>query len=47
MRAAAAAGDTAALARLFAEAVAAEGRHGASRAWLEAISGFDANAVTG
>jgi hypothetical protein len=39
--------DGAALARLFEDAVAAEGRTGASRSWLEAVSAFDAEAVTG
>ena len=41
------AGDGAALAALFDAALAAEGREGASRSWLAAISGFDADAVTG
>jgi len=39
--------DGAELARLFEGAVAAEGRTSASRSWLEAISAFDAEAVTG
>ncbi len=39
--------DGAELTRLFEGAVAAEGRTGASRSWLEAISAFDAEAVTG
>ena len=47
VRAAVLRGDGAALARLFDAAVAAEGRAGASRAWLDAISAFDADAVTG
>lgn len=47
VRAAVVSGDAAALARLFDVAVAAEGRSGASRSWLEAISAFDADAVTG
>jgi len=47
VRAAVLSGDGAALARLFETAVAVEGRHGASRSWLEAISAFDADAVTG
>jgi hypothetical protein len=40
-------GDGQALASLFDAAVAAEGRAGATRSWLEAISAFDADAVTG
>jgi hypothetical protein len=47
VRAAVLSGDGPALARLFAAAVAIEGRPGASRSWLEAISAFDADAVTG
>ena len=47
VRAAVLASDGAALARLFEQAVAAEGRAGASRSWLSAISAFDADAVTG
>ena len=47
VRAAVLSGDGAALARLFDAAVAAEGRSGASRSWLDAISAFDADAVTG
>jgi hypothetical protein len=47
VRAAVLTGDGAALAALFDAAVAAEGRTGASRSWLEAISAFDAEAVTG
>jgi len=47
VRAAVVAGDAPALSRLFEEALAAEGRPGASRSWLEAISAFDADAVTG
>jgi hypothetical protein len=47
VRTAVLAGDGDALARLFEAAVAAEGRPGASRSWLEAISAFDADAVTG
>jgi len=39
--------DGAELSRLFEDAVTAEGRAGASRSWLEAISAFDAEAVTG
>ena len=39
--------DGAELARLFEVAVAAEGRTGASRSCLQAISAFDADAVTG
>lgn len=35
------------LAQLFAEALAAEGRALATRSWLDAISGYDADAVTG
>lgn len=41
------AGDADALRALFERALAAEGRAEASRSWLEAISGFDANAITG
>lgn len=40
-------GDGTSLARLFEIAVAAEGRMRASRSWLDAISAFDADAVTG
>ena len=40
-------GDGAALAALFEIALAEEGRETASRSWLAAISGFDADAVTG
>ncbi len=47
VRAAVLGGDGAALARLFDAAVALEGRAGASRSWLDAISAFDADAVTG
>jgi hypothetical protein len=47
VRAAVLTGDGAALARLFEAAVAAEGRSAASRSWLDAISAFDADAVTG
>jgi hypothetical protein len=47
VRAAVLSGDGPALGRLFDAAVAAEGRHGASRSWLDAISAFDADAVTG
>ena len=47
VRAAVLSGDGPALARLFDAAVAAEGRPGASRSWLDAISAFDADAVTG
>ena len=47
VRAAVISGDGAALAGLFDAAVAAEGRSAASRAWLEAISAFDADALTG
>ena len=47
VRAAVLSGDGPALARLFDVAVAAEGRARASRSWLDAISAFDANAVTG
>jgi hypothetical protein len=47
VRAAVIRGDGQALASLFDAAVAAEGRDGASRSWLEAISAFDAEAVTG
>ncbi len=47
VRAALLADDGAALAELFALAVAAEGRHEASASWLSAISAFDADAVTG
>jgi hypothetical protein len=47
VRAALIRGDGQALARLFDAAVAAEGRAGATRSWLEAISAFDADAVTG
>jgi hypothetical protein len=46
-RAALLAGDGAQLVALFERALAAEGRDGATRAWLEALSGFDADAVTG
>ena len=41
------AADGAALARLFDQAVGAEGRAGASRSWLASISAFDADAITG
>lgn len=41
------AADGAALTRLFDQAVRAEGRAAASRAWLSAISAFDADAITG
>jgi len=41
------AGDGPVLAALFDAALAAEGRAGASRSWLAAISAFDADAVTG
>lgn len=41
------AGDEAELARLFAHAEAVEGHDRAVRSWVEAIGGFDANAVTG
>jgi len=47
VRAAVLSGDGAALARLFDAAVEAEGRQRASRSWLDAISAFDADAVTG
>jgi hypothetical protein len=47
VRAAVLSGDGPALARLFEAAVTAEGRSGASRSWLDAISAFDADAVTG
>ncbi len=47
VRAAVLSGDGPALARLFDAAVAVEGRSGASRSWLDAISAFDADAVTG
>jgi hypothetical protein len=47
VRAAVLSGDGDALARLFEAAVAVEGRAGASRSWLDAISAFDADAVTG
>jgi hypothetical protein len=47
VRAALLAGDGAALHRLFDLAVEVEGRPGASRSWLAAISAFDADAVTG
>jgi hypothetical protein len=47
VRAAVLGGDGPALARLFDAAVALEGRAGASRSWLDAISAFDADAVTG
>ena len=47
VRSALLAGDGAALHRLFDLAVAVEGRPGASRSWLAAISAFDADAVTG
>jgi hypothetical protein len=47
VRTALVAGDGAALTTLFEAAVAAEGREAASRSWLEAISAFDAGAVTG
>ena len=39
--------DHAALAALFDEALALEGREQASHSWLEAISGYDADAITG
>jgi hypothetical protein len=39
--------DGAALHALFDEALATEGRAAASRSWLDAISAFDADAVTG
>jgi hypothetical protein len=41
------AGDGATLTALFEAAVGAEGRAEASQSWLEAISAFDAEAVTG
>lgn len=41
------AGDEAELARLFAHAEAVEGHQRAVRSWVEAIGGFDANAITG
>lgn len=41
------AGDGEELRLLFDLALAAEGREGASRSWLAAISAFDADAVTG
>jgi hypothetical protein len=47
VRAAVLDGDGRALARLFEAAVALEGRAAASRSWLDAISAFDADAVTG
>jgi len=47
VRAAALRADGAELTRLFEVAVAGEGRAGASRSWLDAISAFDADAVTG
>ncbi len=47
VRAAVLGGDGPALARLFDAAVAAEGRSGASRSWLDAISPFAPAAVTG
>jgi hypothetical protein len=47
VRAAVLGGDGPALARLFDAAVALEGRAGASRSWLDSISAFDADAVTG
>jgi hypothetical protein len=47
VRTAVLAGDGPALARLFEAAVAVEGRAAASRSWLDAISAFDADAVTG
>ena len=47
VRAAALRADGAELAQLFEASVAAEGRAGASRSWLDAISAFDADAVTG
>ena len=47
VRAAVLTADGPALAELFEAAVAVEGRAGASRSWLDAISAFDADAVTG
>jgi hypothetical protein len=47
VRAALLAGDGAGLTALFEAAVALEGRAGASRSWLDAISAFDAGAITG
>ncbi len=41
------AADGPVLAALFDLAVAQEGRTAASRSWLEAISAFDADAITG
>ena len=39
--------DGPALAALFELALAQEGRTAASRSWLDAISAFDADAITG
>lgn len=47
VRAALLAGEPDALAALFDQALAEEGRAEASRSWLAAISAFDADAVTG
>jgi hypothetical protein len=47
VRAALLAQDGTALATLFEAAVRAEGREGASRSWLAAVSAYDADAVTG
>ncbi len=47
VRAALLRGDREALARLFAEAYDVEGEPAASHSWLEAVSAFDAEAVTG
>jgi len=40
-------GDAAALRVLFQEAIEEWGRESASRQWQEALSGFDAAAITG
>ncbi|MGB8021471.1 MAG: hypothetical protein WCF04_09615 [Candidatus Nanopelagicales bacterium] len=47
VRAALLAGQPDALAALFEQALAAEGRAAASKSWLDAISAFDADAITG
>jgi hypothetical protein len=39
--------DGRALAQLFGEALSVEGRSAATRSWLDAISGYDAEAQTG
>jgi len=47
VRAAVLAQDDTALVALFEAAVRAEGRQGASRSWLTAVSAYDADAITG